>query len=443
MSKGEYPPGEKLILMNMAKSFLSIAMAGVLAAAAAPAMAQASASARSDAQIQADVMSKLKADPQLDSVTVGAAVQSGVVTLTGNVGNEAQLTEAENDISSIEGITKIVDNMQVNPTVPTASAPAGVQNEAAQTAANAAPPPDQGQQNGQGPPQDQGQAQGQDQGQFPQGPPPAQGTYQGQPPPPPQDGQNGNGSQGQYGNNGQYGGGQYGGGQYGNGQGQYRPRMVRYDPGNRQVTLPAGTVITVRTLQPLQAGQDKPGEFFKAVVGLDVMGDRGVAIPRGTAVTGQVVDSKKGGSYKGAAILTLQLSNLTLGNQAYNVASDVWNQTAAGKGGRTAGNAAGGAIFGALVGAIAGGGPGAAIGAAAGGVTGAAGTGLSGKPQAYVPQEGLVSFRLTQPLTFTTVTPEQARLLAAAAPPMPPQQPMRRPPPPPGYYYGPYGPYPY
>jgi hypothetical protein len=396
-------------------------MVGALAASL-PAMAQAPAAARPDAQIQADVVSKLKADPQLDSVTVGAAVQSGVVTLTGNVATEAQLTEAENDISSIEGITKIVDNMQVNPTVPTATAPAGAQNEAAQRAQNAPPPADaQGDENG----APQEQAQGQDQGQFPQGPPPPQGSYQGQPPPPPQQGQ--------------YGGGQYGGGQYGNG---YRPRIVHYDPGNRVVTLPAGTVITVRTLQPLVGGQETPGEFFKAVVGLDVMGDRGVAIPRGTAVTGQVVDSKKAGNYKGAAVLTLQLSNLTLGNQAYNLSSDVWNQTAAGKGGRTAGNAAGGAVFGAIIGAIAGGGPGAAIGAAAGGITGAAGTGLSGKPQAYVPQEGLVSFRLTQPLTFTTVTPEQARMLAAAAPPMPPQQP-RRPPPPPGYYYSPYGPYPY
>jgi hypothetical protein len=414
-------------------------MTGALAvAAASPAIAQDAAATRSDAQIQADVMSKLKSDPQLDSVTVGAAVQSGVVTLTGNVANESQLTQAENDISSIEGITKIVDNLQVNPSVPTASAPAGAQNEAAQTAQNAAPPEQaQGDDNGaQGPPQ-QGQAPDQAQGQFPQGPPPPQGTYQGQPPAPPQDaGQYGNG---QYGN-GQYGGGQYGDGQYG--QGQRRPRMVRYDPGNRQVTLPAGTVITVRTLQPLQAGQDKPGEFFKAVVGMDVMGDRGVAIPRGTAVTGQVVDSKKAGHYKGAAVLTLQLSNLTLGNQAYNLSSDVWNQTAAGKGGQTAGNTVGGAAFGALIGAIAGGGPGAAIGAAAGGVGGAASTGLSRNPQAYVPQEGLVTFRLTQPVTITTVTPEQARMLAAAAPPMPPQQqPMRRPPPPPGYYYGPYGPY--
>jgi hypothetical protein len=445
--------------MNMAKSFLSISVmglvAGGLALSVAP-QAVAQAPARSDSQIQADVMSKLKADPQLESVTVGAGVQGGVVTLTGNVASEDQLTQAENDISSIEGITKIVDNMQVNPTVPTASAPAGVQNEAAQAAQNAPPPPDNGDAQAQNPAP--GQAQGQDQQQqFPQGPPPEHGTYQGQPPPMPDDAQNGQGpagqgpgGQGQYGQGpagpGQYPQGQYpqgpgyGPGQGPYGQGQYRPRVAHYDPGNRSVTLPVGTVLTVRTLQPLVAGQDKPGEFFKGVVGIDVMGDRGIAIPRGTPISGQVVDSKKAGHYKGGAVLTLQLSNLTLGNQSYNLASDVWNFTTAGKGGYTAGNTVGGAAFGALLGAIAGGGPGAAIGAAAGGVTGAATSGVGRTPQAYVPAEGLVTFRLTQPITITTVTPDQARLLANAAPPMP-QQPMRRPPPPPGYYYGPYGPY--
>jgi len=396
-------------------------------------------------------MSKLKADPQLESVTVGAAVQGGVVTLTGNVAEEAQLTQAENDISSIEGITRIVDNMQVNPTVPTASAPANATNEAAQAAQNAPPPQDQSQQtqpgdNGAAAGQTQAQ-QGDTQPQWPQGPPPEHGQYQGQPPPPPPAGQAGpqqgqtSPQQGQTSpQQGQYGNGPYGNGPgYGNGQG-YTPRVVHYDPGNRQITLPVGTVITIRTLQPLLAGQDKAGEFFKGVVGMDVMGDRGVAIPRGTAVTGQVVDSKKAGHYKGGAVLTLQLSNLTLGAQSYPLTSDVWNETTRGKGGNTAGNTVGGAAFGAIIGAIAGGGPGAAIGAAAGGATGAATSGLGGRPVAYVPAEGLVSFRLTQPITITTVTPDQARLLANAAPPMP--QPMRRPPPPPpGYYYGPYGPY--
>jgi hypothetical protein len=153
------------------------------------------------------------------------------------------------------------------------------------------------------------------------------------------------------------------------------------------------------------------------------------------------VDSKPAGHFKGAAVLTLKLSNMTLGSQTYDLASDVWGQTSGGKGGQTAGNTVGGAALGALIGAVAGGGPGAAIGAAAGGVTGAATSGLGRTPQAYVPAEGLVSFRLTAPITITTVAPDQAKLLANAAPPLGPRQPNRRPPPPPGYYYGPYGPY--
>jgi hypothetical protein len=401
--------------------FLAVVAVGAMLCGAQAAVAQ----SRSDSQIQADVNSKLQADPALSNVTVGVGVSSGVVTLTGNVAQESQLDNAENDLTGIEGITKIVDNLQVNPTAPMASAPAGAQNEAAAAAQNAPPPPS-------------GQAQGnqqytynnpetdniQDSGAQGNGGPPAGQPMAGNGPPPPPPGAYGN-ANGGYNNN------------YGR-----RPRPVRYDPGNRSVTLPMGSVITVRTLAPITAGVTPAGSTFKAVIAQDIMGDQGVAIPRGTAVTGQVIESKKAGHFKGAAVLTLKLNNLTLGAQEVALPTDTWGQTAAGKGGATAGNAVGGAAFGALLGAVVGGGEGAAIGAGAGAVAGGASTGLSRDPHAYVPAEGLVSFRLQAPITVTTVTPDQARLLANAAPPLGPQQPTRRPPPPPGYYYGPYGPYP-
>jgi hypothetical protein len=419
---------------------LTLVAAGSLLAGAQSALAQ----TRSDSQIQADVNSKLQADPKLSDVTVGVGVQGGVVTLTGNVAQEDQLNDAENDISDIQGITKIVDNLQVNATAPAASAPANAQNEAAMAAQNAAPPAgDQGQATPPPPSgaqgdqhytynnpdadnlggSDQGGQPGQDQGGQP-GPPNGAPMAGNAPPPPP----------GSYGNAG------YGNGGYNQQRYPRRPRPVRYDPGNRPVTLPMGSVLTVRTLEPLQAGVTPAGSFFKAVVAQDVQGDQGVAIPRGTAVTGQVIESKKAGHFKGAAVLKLKLTNLSLGAQNVALPTDTWGEYIGGKGGQTTGNAIGGAAFGALLGAVVGGGEGAAIGAGAGAVGGAASTGLDRDPHAYVPAEGLVSFRLTAPITVTTVTPDQARLLANAAPPMQ-QPPVRRPPPPPGYYYGPYGPY--
>jgi hypothetical protein len=373
------------------------------------------ATTRSDSQILSDVNSKLKADPALANVSVGADVKNGIVTLEGNVAETSQLDAAENDVSTIQGVAKVVDNMQVNPTAPVADTATAAtdaqtdaaQNEAAQKAQAAQAAEDAKNQQAQ---QDQ-QAQGQDsQGQGdPNAPPPPQGGY----------GQNGHPLQPGYGPD------------YGYNQPR-RPRPVFYDPGNRAITLPAGSVLTIRTNQMLQAGKTPAGTFFSGVVAVDVPGDRGVVIPRGAAVTGQVIDSKAAGHFKGAALLTLKLSNLTLGAQTYPLVSDIWGQQSRGKGGQTAGNTIGGAIFGALVGAAVGGGPGAAIGAAAGGATGAGASGLGPTPQAYVPAEGLVSFRLTTPIVVTTVTPDQAKVLAAAAPPL--QRPSYPPPRRYGYY---------
>ena len=88
---------------------------------------------------------KLQADPQLSNVSVGVAVQDGVVTLTGNVAQASQLDNAENDLSGVQGIVKIIDSLQVNANAPVASAPDGTQNAAA-TTAQTAQPPQQGQQ---------------------------------------------------------------------------------------------------------------------------------------------------------------------------------------------------------------------------------------------------------------------------------------------------------
>jgi hypothetical protein len=369
--------------------------------------AYAQSATRTDSQILSDVNSKLKADAALSNVSVGAAVENGVVTLEGNVAETSQLDAAENDVSTIQGVVKVVDNMQVNTTAPTAdvaTTPSEAQNEAAAKAQTAQPPAEA--QNEQAPADQEAQG---DQNQGPPNGPP-------QPPGPPNGYGPDNGAAPQG---------------YGYDQAPRRPRPVRYDPGNRTITLPVGTILTMRTNVGLQAGKTPVGQFFNGVVAVDVPGDRGVVIPRGAAVTGQVIDSKSAGHFKGSAVLALKLSNLTLGSQTYPLVSDVWGQTSRGKGGQTAGSAVGGAFFGALIGAVAGGGPGAAIGAAAGGAAGAGASGLTPTPQAYVPAEGLLSFRLTTPLVVTTVTPDQAKLLAAAAPPLqrPPQGPPRY-----GYY---------
>jgi hypothetical protein len=69
----------------------------------------------------------------------------------------------------------------------------------------------------------------------------------------------------------------------------------------------------------------------------------------------------------------------------------------------------------------------------------------SGKGEAGIPPEAIVTFHLTKPADVTTVSQAELNRLGAGVPP-PQQQPqMQRrypPPPPPGYYPYPY-PYPY
>ncbi|MDQ2777618.1 MAG: hypothetical protein M3Y57_22290, partial [Acidobacteriota bacterium] len=69
--------------------------------------------------------------------------------------------------------------------------------------------------------------------------------------------------------------------------------------------------------------------------------------------------------------------------------------------GRNAEKVAGGAALGAIIGAIAGGGKGAGIGAGIGGAAGAGDVLLTHGKTAAVPNETVLTFRLSEPVTIT------------------------------------------
>jgi hypothetical protein len=152
-----------------------------------------------------------------------------------------------------------------------------------------------------------------------------------------------------------------------------------------------------------------------------------------------VVDSHTAGQLKGKGELKLQVTNVSFGGRTYPVATDFWWHQGVDKTGNTVGNTVGLASVGALIGAVAGGGVGAAVGAGVGGVAGLGVSSASGRGEAALPPEAIVTFHLTQPVDVTTVS--QAELNRLGGVPQPPQM-MRRyppPPPPPPYAY----PYPY
>ncbi len=224
-------------------------------------------------------------------------------------------------------------------------------------------------------------------------------------------------------------------------------------PGGQVVSVPAGATLQLRMNEGIDSKHAQIGSSFSGTVIRDVVANGFVAIPRGAAVQGSIVDATRGGAIKGHATLALQLTQVTLGGRAYPLTSNVWEQDGLDKTGRTVGSAVGLGVVGAIIGGVAGGGAGAAIGAGAGGVAGIGASAASPNSQAFLPPEAIVTFQLTQPVTLTTVSQAEMERLGYGIPSGAPQQMRRRyPPPPPPYYYGPgyyyaprayYRPYPY
>jgi hypothetical protein len=465
-------------------------MSAVLAAslgfgAVAPAQTQARAAKQMpDAQVEANVLKALAAAPDLANQPVTTTTVYGVVTLSGSVQTEALRTEAETIASRTQGVQKVVDEMTLSPDTagaqtppdysamaadpqggspalqsdgtmapqpPQGAAPATQAAPDAQASPNQANGPSYGQGGGPGAPEYRppyaGQAAppaGSAQGNYPggYGPPPGYGQSQGYPPQqsqgyPPQQSQGYPPQQSQ---------------SYPPQQSQGYPPQQGYgyngapqpvfggQEAGQMVTIPAGAMLRMRINQPMDSAHAKSGQHFNGIVVNDVVAGGAVAIPRGAAVEGTVIDAKKSGAVSGRGELSLQLTQVTLGGKTYPIASDVWARHAGDKGVQTVDRTAAGGVIGALIGAVAGGGEGAAIGAGAGAALGLGSSAASGGGQIYIPAEGLLTFQLAQPATVATVSQQEMDRLSQGVPANGQPALQRRPAP----YYGPYyRPYPY
>jgi len=360
-----------------------------------------------DAQVEASVLKALAGAPDLANQPMTTTTVFGVVTLSGTVETEAQRVEAETITSKTLGVKKVVDEMTLSGenanVAPQQSTGAAVTDAQGAGAAQApvmegspdsdntgTPPPAVNETPNQAPTQAVRQ---------PYGAPPPGYAQRGYAAPP-----------------------VYGGQEAG-----------------ISVTVPTGAMLRMRINQTLTSASAKAGETFDGIVVNDVVAGGAVAIPRGAAVQGTVVDAKKSGALAGRGELTLQLTQVTLGGQITPIVSDVWGRATGDKTVHSVNSTAAGGVIGALVGAAAAGGKGAAIGAGVGGALGLGSAAASPSGQVYVPSEGLLTFHLAQPATITTVSQAEMDRLAQGVPGNGPQQLQRRYPP---VYYRPY-PYPY
>ncbi len=212
----------------------------------------------------------------------------------------------------------------------------------------------------------------------------------------------------------------------------------------QQVVIPDGSLLRVRVNRTLRSDKTQPGTTFDGVVVNDVAANGLIAIPRGAAVQGTVIDAKGSGALTGRGEMSIQLTSVILGGQSYPLVTNVWAHNGGDKTIETVNKTAGFGAAGALIGALAGGGVGAAIGGGVGAAAGLGSSATSGRGQVIIPSEAIVTFHTAQPTTVATVSQQEMQRLAYGVPTGADGRPVLRPYPPayaaPGYYPG-YYPY--
>jgi hypothetical protein len=157
--------------------------------------------------------------------------------------------------------------------------------------------------------------------------------------------------------------------------------------------LPAGTVLNIRTTQPIYAAYVQPGSRFTGIVEHPVETGGRVIIPRGASATLEVIGVERSSNLKGRDRINLRVQSVSFGGRSYPVSTNFVQLRGPSEGKRAARKGIVGAGIGAAVGGLLGGGTGAAIGATAGAGTGVA-VAASGKSHLAVPAETLLRFQL-------------------------------------------------
>lgn len=309
-------------------------------------------SAPNDGAIVAEIQSKLYQDPVLKTRDVRVISQKGVVVLTGTVESSDEKSTVEHIAQGADGVKQVIDDLAVS-SAPTA---------ASQAPAPAAPEPQRRARHSRrsvaenAPPPEAPVAE-------PAAPEPAPvvrvppEAAPSAPPPPPQ------------------------------------PVIV---------TIPAGTVITVRTVDTIDSAVNRAGDEFAATVDSPVLEENQVVIPRYSNARIRLDRAQTAGHIKGRSELELSLVSLKVAGKSYPVNTGIYQQQAASsRGKRSTEVIGGGAGLGALIGAIAGGGKGAAIGAAIGAGGGTAVQAASKGQQVKIPSETRLDFTLRSPLTVS------------------------------------------
>jgi len=159
------------------------------------------------------------------------------------------------------------------------------------------------------------------------------------------------------------------------------------------VTLPAGTVLTIR-METQVTSKDAEGKKFTGKLLADLMAGTTVVTKACSTVYGEVDKSKQAGRLAGKSELAISLTGIDVAaGQMLPIMTTNFAEAGKSEGRKTARNAAAGAAVGAAVDDDGGAGKGAAVGA---------GVSLIKKGDSVtIPPGALLEFKLTQPVTVT------------------------------------------
>ncbi len=185
--------------------------------------------------------------------------------------------------------------------------------------------------------------------------------------------------------------------------------------------IPADTVIRARVIENLNSATAQLGETFHATLEDPIVVNGQTLFPRNSDVTGSVTAVHRSGRLSDPGSLALALTSVTNGSQTtpLTVAPlDIKGES------HTTSNVekiGGGAAVGAIIGGIAGGGKGAAIGAGAGAAAGTGVAAATGKREAKVESEAVLTWTTTVPTATSassnSIPPAQSSENSSPVPP--------------------------
>src|SRR5437868_3648186 len=105
---------EKVMRLKSAGAVLTLALLLILAAlSGCSKSANVASGERTDAQLAGDVQTRISSDPSLSGRQISINADKGVVTLSGTVNSDAEVTSALNDAQQAQGVKQVVSRLAV------------------------------------------------------------------------------------------------------------------------------------------------------------------------------------------------------------------------------------------------------------------------------------------------------------------------------------------